>query len=495
MVQAAVERRMVGYGRISTGSDQQLDSLEHQMEFFQKFAQDRCYQLIRVYADEGISGKQLKHRDQFQAMLSHAERGEFDVVVVKDVSRFARNTVDLLNSIRRLKGMGINTLFVNNNQQTLGESEFVITLLGAMAQEESANLSRRVKFGKTMTAQKGRVPRRVLGYDRVDNYTLTVNPEEAELVREIFSLYIDSGYGMSRIAARLRASGIRTLNGCLYTEAYIRRILTNPLYTGELINHKSETIDFIEGTRRSLPDCERFHHLRPELAIITPQRFAAAQAIRSKRNQDQQKGGRRYTGQYPLSGLVHCAQCGRTLFHSQISRSNGTVDCYWRCPNGTRSTGTAPCTNGRFFRDDVLRQAVSSALCEIVGDAASFLENRLLPLRYGNPVPNQNSLQRVLLHKKAALLKKRAKYLQMFEHDIISISELKEQTELITQQVQALDRRLDTLSSPCPTPAACLERTLDAFLSLSNSTNQDLRQIIRQIDVNQRGEISIHFQG
>ena len=176
---------MVGYGRVSTDQERQLDSLEHQVAFFTQFAQTHGYRLVKVYADEGISGKQLKNRRKFLRMLDDARGGGFDVVVVKDVSRFARNTVDLLTSVRALKAMGVNVLFVNNSQQTMGESEFVLTLLGAMAQEESANLSKRVRFGKDITARRGRVPREVLGYDRVDNFTLRINPEEADLVRRV----------------------------------------------------------------------------------------------------------------------------------------------------------------------------------------------------------------------------------------------------------------------------------------------------------------------
>lgn len=143
--------RMCGYARVSTDEERQLDSLEHQMEFFSDFAKQNGHHLVNVYTDEGITGRQLKKRDAFNKMLSDSKLGLFDLLVVKDVSRFARNTVDLLTSIRQLKSRGIDVIFVNNSQKVLGESEFVITLLGAVAQEESSNLSKRVKFGKNIT--------------------------------------------------------------------------------------------------------------------------------------------------------------------------------------------------------------------------------------------------------------------------------------------------------------------------------------------------------
>ena len=151
----AVQRlRIAAYCRVSTEKDEQLDSLGNQKEFFREYAEKNGYSLVRLYADEGISGTSLRKREAFKALLRDAEEGAFDMVVAKDVSRFARNTVDFLQSIRTLKSLGINTLFLTANMETLGESEFVLTLYSALAQEESINLSRRVKFGKKLNAKK-----------------------------------------------------------------------------------------------------------------------------------------------------------------------------------------------------------------------------------------------------------------------------------------------------------------------------------------------------
>ena len=164
--------KIAAYCRVSTEKEEQIDSLEHQKEFFEEYARKNGHELIRLYADEGISGTSLKKRDEFVRLMRDAKMNLFDMVVVKDVSRLARNTVDFLQSIRTLKGLGVNTLFLTANMDSLGESEFVLTMFGAMAQEESANLSKRVKFGKKINAKKGRVPQRIFGYNRIDNFTL-----------------------------------------------------------------------------------------------------------------------------------------------------------------------------------------------------------------------------------------------------------------------------------------------------------------------------------
>ena len=213
--------RIAAYCRVSTDEEKQLDSLANQKNFFEEYAAKNGHVLVRLYADEGISGTSLKKRDEFIRLLYDAKLGLFDMVVVKDVSRLARNTVDFLQSIRTLKGLGINTLFLTSNMDSLGESEFVLTLFGAMAQEESANLSKRVKFGKEISAKKGRVPQRVFGYDRIDNFTLVINEKEAQIVREIYRMYIEEGLGCRKISIKLNESGHKTKFNCEIGRAHV----------------------------------------------------------------------------------------------------------------------------------------------------------------------------------------------------------------------------------------------------------------------------------
>ena len=157
---------IAAYCRVSTDKSDQLNSLETQKEFFLEYTKRTGDNLIKLYADEGISGTKIKNRKEFQRMLADVEKGLFDMVVVNDISRFVRNTVDLLQSVRKLKALGIETQFLAANMTSMGNSEFVLTIFGALAQEESANTSKRIKFGKKMNAEKGRVPNIVFGYDK-----------------------------------------------------------------------------------------------------------------------------------------------------------------------------------------------------------------------------------------------------------------------------------------------------------------------------------------
>lgn len=148
---------IAAYCRVSTDKSDQLNSLETQKEFFLEYTKHTGDNLIKLYADEGISGTKIKNRKEFQRMLADAEKGLFDMVVVKDISRFARNTVDLLQSVRKLKSLDIETQFLTASMTSMGSSEFVLTIFGALAQEESASTSKRIRFGKKMNAEKVRI--------------------------------------------------------------------------------------------------------------------------------------------------------------------------------------------------------------------------------------------------------------------------------------------------------------------------------------------------
>ena len=234
---------IAAYCRVSTGKEDQLNSLEVQKQYFQDYAERNHHRLVHLYADEGISGTKISKREQFKQMLDDAERGCFDLVVVKDISRFARNTVDLLESVRKLKRLGIEVQFLTANMTSMGDSEFVLTMMGALAQEESANTSKRVKFGKKVNAEKGRVPNLVYGYDKINGeyFTMDINQEEAAVIRQIFRWYIDEGYGGSKIASMLNQQGFRTKRGCNWTQNSVCGILNNESKL-DVISWDEETI-------------------------------------------------------------------------------------------------------------------------------------------------------------------------------------------------------------------------------------------------------------
>lgn len=278
--------RYAAYCRVSTGSDEQLNSLINQKKFFEEYAEKKGDRLVKIYADRGISGKSMKERPQFLKMLSDSEKDIFDALLVKDISRFARNTVDFLNGIRLLKSRDIDVVFVGANQKVIGESEFVLTVFAALAQEESCGLSKKIIFGKKQGAKRGRVPNIIYGYDKKNTYELSVNESEAECVKSIFEMYALNKMGIRKIANVLNEKKITTKNNCKWNAKTVRRIIENPIYRGVLVNNKSETVDFISASRRLVPSENRYYHTRDELRIVDDTLFFGAnnrlEAMRKK---------------------------------------------------------------------------------------------------------------------------------------------------------------------------------------------------------------------
>lgn len=268
--------RYAAYCRVSTGSDEQLNSLINQKRFFEEYAKKRGDILTEIYADRGTSGKSMNRRPEFLRMLKESEEGIFDAVLVKDISRFARNTVDFLNGIRLLKSRGVDVIFVGANQKVIGESEFILTVFAALAQEESCGLSKKIIFGKKQGAKNGRVPNNLYGYDKVSTYELKINEKEASCIREIFYLYAKENMGLRKIAKYLNEKNIPTKNNCLWNSKTICRIIKNPIYRGVLVNNKSETLDFLSAKRVNISEDKQYRHKRESLRIVSDEIFFKA---------------------------------------------------------------------------------------------------------------------------------------------------------------------------------------------------------------------------
>lgn len=469
--------RIAAYCRVSTAKEEQLDSLANQKEFFEAYARTNGYELVRVYADEGISGTQMRKREQFQALLRDAARHHFDLVVVKDISRFARNTVDFLQSVRALKELGVNTRFLTANMDSLGESEFVLTLFGALAQEESANLSRRVKFGKRLNAQKGRVPRLLYGYHRVDNFQLAICPEEAQVVRKIFSLYVDQGLGCRTIAQQLNGLGYVTKQGCPWTPSAVHRILTNPIYCGHHVNHKYEVENYLTGKRKKLPPQEQFHHSRPQWAIVTPEQFAQAQQQRQQRAQVRESGQPpgRYSARYPFSGFIVCAECGRSFCRKTYTYVNTRV--YWKCWGNDQGL----CANRTKIEEEQLVAAIRDHVGECITNLEGWKQSVVDGvLNHISGVPQEESeLERLAQRKK--------RYERLYANGIIPLEQLQ-------QELAEIQTREDTLQEEWAgehSDAAKILAQLEEYMRWEGLERADVAKLVEKITADERGEVRI----
>ena len=249
---ADVHQRVAVYVRVSTDNLGQETSYELQKNYYEEFVlKHPNWSLVKIYADKGISGTSTKHRVALNQMLADSRAGKIDLIITKSVSRLARNTLDFLTSIRKLKALGIKVIFVNYDQTSSDSSEFMLTMLSAIAQEESANISKRVKFGKKINAEKGRVPNLIYGYDKIpgDYFNLSINETESAVVKQIFDMYTEKNMGENRIALELNRRGLKTKRNCKWSQNAVARILSNEIYIGKIVNGKETVEDFLTGKR------------------------------------------------------------------------------------------------------------------------------------------------------------------------------------------------------------------------------------------------------
>lgn len=496
--------KIAAYCRVSTEKEAQIDSLEKQIEFFNEFTKKNGYELYKLYADEGISGKQIKHRKQFQQMMIDAKAKKFDKVVVKDVSRFARNTVDLLQSVRELKSYGVQVDFLNNGEVMEGGSEFILTILGAMAQQESANMSKRVKFGKDITAKKGRVPNLVFGYDKIpdERYTLKINEEEAKIVKEIFESYVYKGIGTTKIAWNLNDRGIRTKKTkSKWVQTSIVRMLKNPIYTGRVTNKKSEVTDFITGTRKELPEEEWIVVERPEMRIISDELFNRAQELLEQRSNEFKLNNKREKTEYVFSTLIYCKHCGYSF--RRIKRkytANGPEYIRWVC-SGRNSMGVNHCPNKTVIDEEELLNAIKIYLKSIIKNKKNFMKavekefEKITKLRENNERSEESLLKEI---EKVTV--KKQKYMEMFQNEIINIQELKKYTNPLNEDIARLERELKLITSEIKEKDVLEKelnktiKTVDDILNNQTITNAMLKTIIDVIEVDSDSNVEVRLK-
>ena len=496
--------KIAAYCRVSTEKEAQIDSLEKQIEFFNEFTKKNGYELYKLYADEGISGKQIKHRKQFQQMMIDAKAKKFDKVVVKDVSRFARNTVDLLQSVRELKSYGVQVDFLNNGEVMEGGSEFILTILGAMAQQESANMSKRVKFGKDITAKKGRVPNLVFGYDKIpdERYTLKINEEEAKIVKEIFESYVYKGIGTTKIAWNLNDRGIRTKKTkSKWVQTSIVRMLKNPIYTGRVTNKKSEVTDFITGTRKELPEEEWITVERPEMRIISDELFNRAQELLEQRSNEFKLNNKREKTEYVFSTLIYCKHCGYSF--RRIKRKytqDGPEYIRWVC-SGRNSMGVNHCPNTTVIDEEELLNAIKIYLKNIIKNKKDFMKavekefEKITKLRENNERSEESLLKEI---EKVTV--KKQKYMEMFQNEIINIQELKKYTNPLNEDIARLERELKLITSEIKEKDVLEKelnktiKTVDDILNNQTITNAMLKTIIDVIEVDSDSNVEVRLK-
>ena len=347
------KRRTAGYARVSTDSEEQQTSYEAQVDYYTNYIKSReDWEFVEVYTDEGISATNTKHREGFKRMIADALAGKIDLIVTKSVSRFARNTVDSLTTVRKLKEKGIEIFFEKENIWTLdSKGELLITIMSSLAQEESRSISENCTWGQRKRFADGKVTvpfNRFLGYDRGEDGNLVVNPEQAATVRRIYSMFLQ-GMTPFGIASKLTADGVLSPGGKeRWNAGAVRSILTNEKYRGDALLQKSYTVDFL--TKKKKPnegEIPQYYVEGNHEAIIAPDVFEAVQRELERRS----NGRNRHSGVHLFSGKIKCGQCG-SWYGSKVWHSTDKYrQVIWQCNH--KFDNDARCSTPHFTDDEI----------------------------------------------------------------------------------------------------------------------------------------------
>lgn len=448
--------RVAAYARVSTDKDDQANSFESQKKYFEEYIanQDDC-ELVEIYSDEGITGTMTNNRNGFNRMISDAMSGKIDYIITKEVSRFARNTVDVLKITRELKEIGVGVYFAIDNINTLdSDGELRLSLMASLAQEESRKTSERVKWGQKRQMEKGVVfGRRMLGYD-VKEGKLILIEEEKPIVQLIFHKYLNEGKGTHIIARELKEAGIKPLDpdGTSkykndWSNTVILRILRNEKYVGDLCQKKTYTKNYLDHKKRYNRGEEDMVYIKdhhPEIAIISREMWDATQAELKRRSpSDEQKA--KHSNRYWASGKVFCGVCGER-FVNKIKKTSAGSSKAWNCLNHVKASAfrNAECSMSEWASDRSLKNIVLYILNTLVSDTKGIKEEIIQELSGMSWVEKEISVEDIE-QKLNHLNKKSSKLLDLRLEEEISKDEFKEKKAKIDAEIAELTLNLNAI--------------------------------------------------
>lgn len=459
-------KKVVAYCRVSTDHEDQKNSLENQRLYFEEFVgQHKDWKLVEIYADEGISGTSLKKRNAFNRMYRDGSKKKFDIILTKEVCRFARNTVDTLEKTREFKRIGIEVRFIIDNISTFDtDGELRLTIMAGMAQDESRRISERVQFGVIQSMKKGvAFGNIVYGYDFVrDEITgkktkLVINEKEAEVVRDIFNMYLIEEKGAYTIAKILKQRGIeikRPINkekSTDWREATILDILQNVKYIGDLKQRITYTTDFLEHTKKvNAGEVDFIYVENHHEPIIDKKTFEATQKELERRSNLYKHEKSKYTNMHTFSGKLVCACCGASYVGGENrKRKDGTIRKTWRCYTATKygkkhtkNNEEIGCDNDR-VNNEVLKecftkslQAIVSNKEEIAKDIEEYIKGAV------KKSENETKIIDILAKEKEQLNKEKNKLLDLCLKEIISEEMYRAKNNELENKIKKINKEI-----------------------------------------------------
>ena len=463
-------RNIVFYGRVSTEHEAQLSALENQMQWYDdQLRYHPNWTLMERYIDEGITGTQAKKRPSFLRMLEDARAGKFDLIVTREVCRFARNTVDTLVTTRELKNIGVEVYFVEDNIWTMdGDGELRLTIMATLAQEESRKVSERVRAGQHVSREKGTLygNGNILGYDRIGD-TYVINPEQAETVRMIYDMYLYEGLGTGKIAQRLTELGRLNASGLnKWSHGVISRILNNQTYMGIMAYGKSFSNNYLEQKRINNFDKSSYLCVKGDFpAIVTEEEWHQAQAIKESRVKQSFKTNAKVPvhgtkENHDLWGSKMQCSCGCSFRKNRWHKNENApwsygYQCYNILNNGSakqrREAGaddTGYCDQP-MIADWKLELMGQKILEQVFGEQRELIQYTIDLIRqcYRTVKPAETSLTNITARMEC-IKQKKERLLDMRTDGEITKAEFLSQRQKLDTELQSLTSEYETLSHP-----------------------------------------------
>ena len=372
--------RVTFYARVSTDSEEQINSLDNQISYYEEFIQkNNQWTYVPGYIDEGLSGISTKKRKHFNEMIEDAKSGLFDLIITKEISRFARNTLDSLRYTRELLGLGVGVLFQNDNINTLDEdAELRLTIMSSIAQDELRKLSSRIKFGHQQAIKSGVVlgNSRIFGYKK-DGKRLVIDETQAPMVRDLFRLYATGEYSMKQLEKIFYDQGYRNYNGNKIAHTTMSGIISNPKYKGYYVGNKVRVMDMFTKKQKFLPPEEwvMFKDETGEIvpAIVSEELWDKANEVLRRRSEDVKNRQGVCNHANLLTGKLYCAHCGTAYYRRESKSKDGTVNSKWVC-SGKINNGADACPSFPIYEDEI-KPVLFEAFSATKVDVEALLEN------------------------------------------------------------------------------------------------------------------------
>ena len=371
-----IPMRVTFYARVSSEKDEQLNSLDNQISYYTNLiGENKNWEYVPGYIDEGLSGMSTAKRENFHRMIDDAKSGRFDLVITKEITRFARNTLDSIKYTRELLSCGVGVFFQNDNINTLDEdSELRLTIMSGIAQDELRKLSSRIKFGHQQAIKNNVVlgNSRIFGYDKKDK-RLVINEGEAEMVRELFELYATDEYSMKQLEDLFWQKGYRNRNGNKIAHSTMSNTISNPKYKGYYVGNKVKIVDMFTKKQHFLPPEEwvMFKDESGEIvpAIVSEELWERANAVLARRSRDVKNRQNKCNHQNLLTGKLYCTHCGAAYYRRDSRDKNGNVNSKWVC-SGKIKNGADSCPSFPIYEDEL-----KPILFDVFRETAPVAEN------------------------------------------------------------------------------------------------------------------------